>query len=201
MTGPYVPPEPPSSSPNVPPGPTPPKSGPPWGKIVLFGCLGLLVIGLVITGISVAVYLMNDRETPTVAEEIDTSVATPGETSTTPSTVTTGTGALSGSYEVRTGNLGPGDPETLLDGTWYDAYPMSYPVGTTVTATLRSSDFDAYLTVVSPTAWADSDDDSGGGTDSRVTVTIDEGGTWKVWATTLRAGETGSYTLTIETSP
>ena len=196
MTGPYVPPEPPSSPPGA-----PPKSGPPWGKIVLFGCLGLLVIGLVITGIGVAVYMMNDREAPAVVEEIGTPITTPGAPSTTPSTVTPNPmGALSGSYEFRAGDLGPGDA-MAQDGSWYDAYPLSYPMGTTVTATLRSSDFDAYLTVLSPSGAAYSDDDTGGGTDSRVTVTIDEGGTWNVWANTLRTGDTGAYTLTVETSP
>jgi len=197
MTGPYVPPEPPSSATGA-----PPKSGPPWGKIVLFGCLGLLVIGLVITGIGVAVYMMNERDEPAVVDVPDTGITTPMPgTTTTPGTVTTAPGsALSGAYEVRTGNLGPGEA-MAQDDSWYDPYPMSYPIGTTITATLRSSDFDAYLTVLSPTGSPYSDDDSGGGTDSQVTVTIDESGAWNVWANTLRTGDTGSYTLTIETSP
>lgn len=85
MTGPYVPPKPPGSSPDVPPGPMPP-NGPTWGKFAFFGCLGLVVIGVMILGIGVAVYMMNDREIPNVAEEIDTPIVTPGETSTSPIT-------------------------------------------------------------------------------------------------------------------
>jgi hypothetical protein len=194
MTGPNVPPQSSSSSYSSTPAGTPPKSGPPWGKIALFGCGGLLVIGLVITGIVVAIYMMRDDD-QTVVAPVEPTTGTSTTTTTTPST-----GVVGGTPDVRTGTLAPGDA-TAPDGSWYDNYPISFPVGTVATITMRSNDFDTYISVHAPSGATYSDDDSGGGTDSQVRITIDEPGTWNVWANSLRTGDTGNYTLSIERTP
>ena len=71
-------------------------------------------------------------------------------------------------------------------------------VGDRAVLLLQSPDFDAYLTLVSPTGRAFNDDDGGGGTDSRLDMTFDEAGRWTVVANTLNAGDTGGYTLSVE---
>lgn len=193
MTDPPVPPQTPSSPPpSVPPGGAPPAKSTPWGKIALFGCLGLLVVGIILSVIGVALFMYKDRqeEEAVVESETDTGIL-PSQ----PSEPEVAEGA-----EAYEGTLQAGDA-VAPDGSWYDAYPLTGAQGSAYTITMRSADFDTYLTVVSPSGATYSDDDSGGGTDSRLDVTLDEPGTWNVWANTLRTGDTGNYTLTIVRTP
>jgi hypothetical protein len=158
-------------------------SGTPWGKIALFGCLGLFVLLLVIGGVGWFLYQMReDRESPAPQAQSPT----PGAPAAVP-------------RQVHEGTLGPGD-ETQQDGSWYDAWPTQLDDGARVVFLLESDDFDTYLTVVAPGGERTSDDDSGGGTNSRVELTAHESGTWNVLANSLRAGENGTYRLTIESS-
>ena len=177
MTEPTVPPESPIP-PTVPPATTPPSMDTAWIKYVLIGCggLALLAIVIVVMAIAGAIAIPNLRKAQEQAR-----VAEAGG-------------------QVHRGTLGPGDP-TASDGSWYEAYPLNGGVGDRFIITLRSSDFDAYLTLVAPDGGVISDDDSGGGTDSRIDVTIDEAGTREVRANSLRPGATGDYTLTIERVP
>jgi hypothetical protein len=99
--------------------------------------------------------------------------------------------------EVHTGTLQPGDT-VRDDGSLYDSYTFTAGGGGNVVVTLRSADFDAYLTVTSPSQERFDDDDSGGGTDSRVEIPAAEAGVWSVMANAYRSGESGDYTLTIE---
>jgi hypothetical protein len=193
MTEPPVSPQTPSSPPpGATPGGPPPAKSTPWGKIILFGCLGLLVLGIVVAVIGGgAAYFLKNREEPAVVESEPGTGILPSE----PSDPEVAEGA-----EAYEGTLQSGDA-VAPDGSWYDAYPLTVAQGSAYVITMRSADFDTYLTVVSPSGATYSDDDSGGGTDSRLDVTIDEPGTWNVWANTLRTGDTGNYTLTIVRTP
>jgi hypothetical protein len=86
------------------------------------------------------------------------------------------------------------------DDSYYDVYTYRGRRGENVTFTLRSTAFDAFLTLGRMAGGQftqiESDDDSGGGTDARLTVTLPEDGEYAVRANTLSAGETGAYTLT-----
>lgn len=167
----------------VPPTPPPPGGGTPWGKIALFGCLGLFLIGLILGGIGVVIYM-------TRRDEIQTYEVTDGDDG--PADVS------GGGTTVHRGTLVAGD-NLAPDGSWYDEYSVTVGAGDRLVATLESSDFDAYLTVLAPSGAMTSDDDGGGGTNSRVDRIVDEGGNWRIHANTLRPGQTGSYVLTIET--
>jgi hypothetical protein len=99
------------------------------------------------------------------------------------------------------GRIDTTDPK-LSDNTHYDLYVYRGRPGEQVLVTLRSTAFDAYL------AWGRmagntftseaSDDDSGGGSNSQLVATVGSSGTYAIQANTLRAGETGSYTLSVE---
>lgn len=95
------------------------------------------------------------------------------------------------------GTLDGSDPQRA-DGTWYEAWSIELEEGSGVLFLLTSPDFDAYLTLVSPTGRAFSDDDGAGGTDSRLEMAVDESGRWTVIANTLAAGESGDYTLSAQ---
>lgn len=97
------------------------------------------------------------------------------------------------------GELAEGDA-LRGDGSFYDGFTLDAVPGETIVVTMKSPDFDAYLTVVSPSGVETSDDDSGGGTDSRVELTVDEPGEWIVAANSLSAGDVGKYELTVERS-
>src|SRR5687767_1610339 len=99
------------------------------------------------------------------------------------------------------GRLAASDP-TLTDGSHYHLYEYRGRAGEQVQITMRSADFDTYLAggplqggELSP---EDLDDDSGGGTDSRLTITLGPSGVYGIRANTLREGETGAYTLLVE---
>jgi hypothetical protein len=108
-----------------------------------------------------------------------------------------------------TGELPPGptasvsgvldaEDQQRSDESWYEGWSIDAQPGDRAVLLLQSPDFDAYLTLVSPTGRAFNDDDGGGGTDSRLEMTFDEAGRWTVVANTLNAGDTGGYTLSVE---
>jgi hypothetical protein len=103
--------------------------------------------------------------------------------------------------ESHQGMLSQGDP-ILEDGSYYHLYSFEATVGERFVFTLRSDDFDAFLTV----GWADgdtfiplaSDDDGAEGTDARLEWAAPGAGTYLVQANSYGAGETGRYTLTVQ---
>lgn len=118
--------------------------------------------------------------------------------------------ALAGAVQAQSA-IGPGqtiegrlsaDDPVLDDGSHYDCYRLAAAPGQTVDILMRSGAFDAYLTV-SPSGCdgygsdAVSDDDGGGGTDSRVSLTLDGGGPYHIRANSLLAGDTGPYSLSV----
>lgn len=98
----------------------------------------------------------------------------------------------------RTGRLQQGDP-VMDDGSLFDIYTYDARAGERLTLTMRSGDFDTFLTVGrmngSQMELLVRDDDSGGGTDSRAEFTVDRDGPVYIAANALSEGETGSYTI------
>jgi hypothetical protein len=93
------------------------------------------------------------------------------------------------------GTLASGDA-TLDTGEFYDTYDITGRAGDTVTVTLQSSDFDAYVFVRGPGDSAFSNDDGqGGGSDAALTFTLPADGTYQIFATSYASGETGAYRL------
>jgi hypothetical protein len=100
--------------------------------------------------------------------------------------------------QTLTGTLSSGST-MLSDSTYYDEYRYQGHRGESVTITLKSSAFDAWLVVYEPSAhFYISDDDSGGGHDGKVTFSFPEDGTYIIRANTLQKRETGAYTLQMQ---
>lgn len=89
------------------------------------------------------------------------------------------------------------------DGVHEDWYSFRGEAGQRLATTLRSADFDAYLelgTVDENGVFHSerSDDDGGGGLDSRIVTTLENDGEYVIRASPLYTG-TGRYTLSLET--
>ncbi len=99
-----------------------------------------------------------------------------------------------------TGTLSAISP-VLDDGTFYDVYTFTGVPNTTITIQLESSDFDSYLTLGSfsdqELTQLESDDDSGGGTNSLITYLIPDSGFYVIRVNTLSQGESGTYKLSV----
>jgi len=131
------------------------------------------------------------------------------------------TGAAGGLYEidVRT-TLGPrpvfcGTKQTVaigasitgtigftgcpFDGAFADLYRIDVPTGATVDLKLASNDFDAYLVLMDAKGnVVGQDDDSGGGTNARITMQLAAGSYWVVARPSTDFTAAGSYTLTVQ---
>jgi hypothetical protein len=99
------------------------------------------------------------------------------------------------------GELESSDP-LLPDGAHFDLYVFRGDSGRLVSITLRSQQFDAYLAGGrmdgEDFVAESSDDDSGGGTDARLTITVGASGEYAVRVSSWQSGQTGEYTLLIE---
>ena len=95
------------------------------------------------------------------------------------------------------GTLAAGD-ETIPSGEFYDSYSFEGRRGQRVTIDMASADFDTYLSLLFPGGGQEENDDRAGDegdTNSRLTVTLPEDGTYQLVATSYQSGETGSYSL------
>lgn len=103
--------------------------------------------------------------------------------------------------ETVEGRFTSSDP-TLPDGSHYRIYRFRGTPGQRIAVTLRSSDFDAFLSGGSMAGdefvGEHYDDDGAGGTDARMEVTVGSDGTYYIRANTLLGGETGAYTLRVD---
>jgi hypothetical protein len=108
-------------------------------------------------------------------------------------------GAVRVGQTVR-GSLGDDDPRAG-DDTFFEEWTIDARAGQTVTVTLRSDEFDAYLAVGSLDGgvWnsLETDDDGAGGTDAQITITFRSAGRYLIRANSLGEGETGAYTLEV----
>jgi hypothetical protein len=88
------------------------------------------------------------------------------------------------------------------DGSYADSYVYMGHAGERITAALQSRDFDSYLVVDDPRSatWQEVDDDSGGGLDSELTVTLPRDGPYLIVANSVAAEATGSYTMTLRSA-
>lgn len=90
------------------------------------------------------------------------------------------------------------DDSKLDDGSYYELWVFQGQAGSRVTITMRSSAFDAYLTIRDASGnELGKDDDSGGNTDAQVTITIPANGRFAIVANSLGADETGAYTIQV----
>lgn len=88
------------------------------------------------------------------------------------------------------------------DDSFLEAWELEGRPGESVTIDLESDDFDARLYVVGPgLAETLTDDDGGGGCDSRLTFTFLEAGSFRVVASSLGARQTGTYLLRVSDRP
>ena len=98
------------------------------------------------------------------------------------------------------GRLDSSDP-TLGDNSHYEIFAYQGRVGEQVLVTMRSGDFDAYLAVGRLVGGAfessETNDDGAGGTDSQILATVGADGVLAIRANSLRAGETGAFTLDV----
>lgn len=99
------------------------------------------------------------------------------------------------------GRLEPGD-ETYGGGhAFTDTYVYNGRAGETVVVTVRSDDFDTEVAMGRPTHTGcrpmDSDDDGGGGTDSRLELTLRQDGPYHIHVRTARVDGQGAYTLAV----
>jgi hypothetical protein len=94
------------------------------------------------------------------------------------------------------GELAPGSDRTY-DGKWVDRYEYAGSAGETISIHLESEAFDTQLYLSGPSGRSiASDDDGGGGTNSLITVTLPETGTYVIYVVPfLDAG--GPYELSI----
>lgn len=93
------------------------------------------------------------------------------------------------------GNLEASDPTWL--GSHYDLYGLTLGAQQQVTISQTSGQIDSYLYLYEfDGTYIDEDDDSGGGFDSSLTVTLDAG-CYRIEATSWAPGEIGSYTLSV----
>jgi hypothetical protein len=99
-----------------------------------------------------------------------------------------------------TGLLTESDFALYYDGSYIDIYEFYLEYETDITVELSSTEFDTYLFLLhlDTTTWEVygdwQDDDSGGGTDSSISVHLSPGTYWAA-ANSYEGGVTGSYTL------
>jgi hypothetical protein len=84
--------------------------------------------------------------------------------------------------------------QTIRPGCYYFVYRFHMTAEEPVVFDLSSRDFDAYLVLFDPQGRVVAqDDDSGGGTNARLTFTAPEDGWYEVMVTTARPGMMGNY--------
>jgi hypothetical protein len=108
-------------------------------------------------------------------------------------TVNADTGELFTDYQQ--GNLSAGD-STYESGEFYDAYSYDFSEGQIFIVDAFSSDFNTYLQAVAPSGEQVYNDDyatDGSSTDAGLDLEITESGTWTIYVSSSKVGETGSY--------
>ncbi len=124
----------------------------------------------------------------------------PGEAGSYDLLLSTGSATASaGGSRTERGTLSSGDSE-LNSGEYLDEYTFEGRPGEHLRVELESSDFDTYVMVLGPNDFREENDDADGSTSrSRVEAELTELGTYRVIVTTYEPGETGDYSVTIET--
>ncbi|MEA2163779.1 MAG: serine protease DegQ [Thermoanaerobaculia bacterium] len=89
-----------------------------------------------------------------------------------------------------------------FDSSRYRQWTFAGNAGDVVTIDMASTSFDAFLALLDPsgTPLADNDDVASLNTNARITFTLTATGTWTVVANSLKASQTGDYTITLSSS-
>lgn len=82
-------------------------------------------------------------------------------------------------------------------GYFVDAYTLSGIAGQSVNISLASAVFDTVVIVLTPDGAVTFDDDSGGGTDSSLNLSITQNGPYLILVTSYNSGQKGAYTLSL----
>lgn len=98
------------------------------------------------------------------------------------------------------GRLEDGDRTLASDDSYFDAYTFDAQAGQGITIDLSSSDFDAFLILLDPNGEQIQDDDGGGGTNARLSLTLPSTGRYTLMANSYEPDETGSYQLRAQLS-
>lgn len=100
--------------------------------------------------------------------------------------------------ETLRGELGAGDQRRGDDDSYFDVFQLRLDAGQAYAVTLRSMDFDAYLTIKGPAGFDQSDDDGAGGdsTDAQIRFTAPASGVYEIRANSYSRA-TGAYTLQV----
>ncbi len=98
---------------------------------------------------------------------------------------------------IERGTLAAGDAQ-LTSGEYSDSYELTWPVGTAVHLEARSTTFDTYLIVRTPSGrQMDNDDQVPGNLNAALDFVVTEPGTHRVIVTSYAPGMTGAYELAI----
>lgn len=102
--------------------------------------------------------------------------------------------ALNGA--VIPGRLGQGSHVLPTDNSFVDVYAFEGHAGQRIQIDMTSVEIDSYLILLDPNGNdLAQDDDSGGGTNARLFVTLPRDGIYLLMANAYEAGQTGSYNL------
>jgi len=102
--------------------------------------------------------------------------------------------ALNGT--VIPGRLGQGSHVLADDNSFFDIYAFEGRAGQQVQIDMTSGEIDSYLILLDPNGNdLAQDDDSGGGTNARLSVILPRDGIYLLMANAYEAGQTGSYNL------
>jgi len=103
--------------------------------------------------------------------------------------------------QAMNGRLADTDAIDESDDTYYDSYTITATRGQRLQIEMRADSFDAFLNFGKMDADSftsiRTDDDGGGGTNSRLRVTIPDNGTYVIRANSVGAGAVGAYSLTV----
>jgi Big-like domain-containing protein len=95
------------------------------------------------------------------------------------------------------GRLATGDCEFSLDDSYVDVYEITLTAPMTIQVDMTSAEVDSFIGLFSGTGgFIAEDDDSGGGQNARLVRQL-TAGRYRVWANTIGAGTTGTYSLVI----
>lgn len=102
--------------------------------------------------------------------------------------------------QTKSGYVDQGDGRDPVYSDIAEPVEFEAQAGDQVSIVMESSALDAYLVLADPSgSGVADDDDSQGGTDSRIETTLSESGTYTIWAGSYDGNAIGSYTLSLRT--
>ncbi|HBB35334.1 MAG TPA: serine protease [Cyanobacteria bacterium UBA8803] len=97
------------------------------------------------------------------------------------------------------GRLGRGSNVLPVDNSFFDLYAFQGRAGQRLQIDMTSRDIDSYLILLDPNGNdLAQDDDSGGGMNARIAITLPADGTYLLIANSYQAGQAGPYNLRVQ---